>query len=34
MFAEVIIIAFSWIPPAIVAYVVREREAAEMKKKA
>lgn len=25
--SEVIIIAFSWIPPAIVAYVVREREA-------
>ena len=27
--SEVIIIAFSWIPPAIVAYVVREREAVE-----
>ncbi len=28
--SEVIIIAFSWIPPAIVAYVVREREAGSM----
>lgn len=27
---EVIIIAFSWIPPAIVAYVVREREVSQI----